>query len=45
MLVLLSIVEVLCFLYTATLLVAINEIKKSAHEQGLSFYEYGMTRF
>uniref|UniRef100_A0A8C1NA32 Solute carrier family 30 member 9 n=1 Tax=Cyprinus carpio TaxID=7962 RepID=A0A8C1NA32_CYPCA len=26
----------------ATLLVAINEIKKSAHEQGLSFYEYVM---
>ncbi|RXN03973.1 zinc transporter 9 [Labeo rohita] len=26
----------------ATLLVAINEIKKSAHKQGLSFYEYVM---
>lgn len=27
--------------HKATLVVAINEIKKSAREQGLSFYEYG----
>lgn len=27
--------------HKATLVVAINEIKKSAHQQGLSFYEYG----
>lgn len=31
------------FLHTATLLVAINEIKKSAHKQGVTFYEYGTT--
>lgn len=30
------------FPFTATLLVAINEIKKSAKQHGLSFYEYGM---
>lgn len=28
--------------YKATLLVAINEIKKSARKQEVSFYEYGM---
>lgn len=31
-----------CFSFSATLLVAINEIKKSAHKHGVSFYEYGM---
>lgn len=36
--------NILCPLipHKATLLVAINEIKKSASKQGLSFYEYGM---
>lgn len=27
--------------HKATLVVAINEIKRSAHQHGLSFYEYG----
>lgn len=31
-----------CFLFSATLLVAVNEIKKSAQLQGVSFYEYVM---
>lgn len=30
--------------FSATLLVAINEIKRSARQQGLSFYEYGTYR-
>lgn len=30
------------FPFSATLLVAINEIKKSARQNGLSFYEYGL---
>uniref|UniRef100_A0A673HNY2 Proton-coupled zinc antiporter SLC30A9, mitochondrial n=1 Tax=Sinocyclocheilus rhinocerous TaxID=307959 RepID=A0A673HNY2_9TELE len=36
--------NIICLLipHKATLLVAINEIKKSAREQGLSFYEYVM---
>lgn len=32
----------ICFCFAATLLVAINEIKKSARQNGLSFYEYGL---
>lgn len=31
----------LYFSLSATLLVAVNEIKKSARQNGLSFYEYG----
>lgn len=31
--------------FSATLLVAINEIKRSARQQGLSFYEYGTYRW
>lgn len=36
--------NIICLLipHKATLLVAINEIKRSSHKQGLSFYEYGM---
>lgn len=30
-----------CLSLPATLLVAVNEIKKSARQNGLSFYEYG----
>lgn len=32
----------ICSCFAATLLVAINEIKKSARQNGLSFYEYGL---
>lgn len=32
----------ICCCFSATLLVAINEIKKSARQNGLSFYEYGL---
>lgn len=31
-----------CSCFTATLLVAVNEIKKSARHNGLTFYEYGL---
>lgn len=30
---------------SATLLVAINEIRRSARAKGLSFYQYGMCRY
>lgn len=37
----LFVLKCICSCFAATLLVAINEIKKSARQNGLSFYEYG----
>lgn len=36
------VLKCICSCFSATLLVAINEIKKSARQNGLSFYEYGL---